>query len=210
MPKFSPYNYWVSFCHLDHLHDRWVLKSEMLRSFKFRSSTELGHWRYSICNVLVILNWHSPSHIGLTASESKSYGRFSGMWQTWFALCNFHIFSYLFSMCWKNIKVHHCKLISSDCLKVVIKPEVRDTSSCNRECCFLKLSKNQLCFVNFLLGILILDKIEHWRGERPRTWYRAINCTAGGGNGCHAHCFQDHNISFQCNWKAIAYWWDWG
>jgi len=46
--------------------------------FKVRSSIELGQQRYSFCYVLVLV-LSSPSHIGLMASEAKSYWRFSGM-----------------------------------------------------------------------------------------------------------------------------------
>lgn len=112
------------------------------------------------------------------------------MWQTWFALCNFPIFSYLFSVCWKNVKVHH-KLISllRDYFKVVIKTEIRDASSWNRECCFPNLNKNQPFFVKFFLWVLILEEVESWRGERPGTWHRATNHAAAGGNGWYAHRF---------------------
>lgn len=110
------------------------MESKNTQVFKVCSSAEVGQQRYSLCHVLLVLFLHLPSHRGLTASEAKNYWRFSGMWQTWFALCNFPVLSCLFSKCWKKVKVHHYKLMSllRDYLRVVIKTENKDVSSWNR------------------------------------------------------------------------------
>jgi len=58
-------------------------------------------------------------------------------------------------------KVHHHQLfcLLRDYFKVVIKTEIRDASSVNRECCFLNLSKNHPFFVKFLLRVLNLEDV---------------------------------------------------